>query len=219
MAAAAVTEGHSHPKLSLVTLLHLLPLHRSPLTTARSLSPLLRRLTSPSFAATWSRGVTPRCRMRWTWPSQPCAAYRPTVTGRCSSCARRSARATQVRRGALAGSAHSGARGRGAGSGLQRAQHSGGFKGSKLRLGGLGVAQPQWLSGTLWALPPLLVQLWPMRLQRLQHVSDTFATLPLPLVGNILESVKAAKQQRVRVSLVGLAAEVHICKVMAQVGK
>ena len=35
--------------------------------------------------------------------------------------------------------------------------------------------------------------------------------------GNILDSIKAAKHQRVRVSIVGLAAEVHICKVIAQV--
>ncbi len=35
--------------------------------------------------------------------------------------------------------------------------------------------------------------------------------------GNVMDSIKAARQQRVRVSIVGLAAEVHICKVVAQV--
>ena len=32
--------------------------------------------------------------------------------------------------------------------------------------------------------------------------------------GNVLDAVKAAKQARVRVSVVGIAAEVHICRVI-----
>ena len=36
--------------------------------------------------------------------------------------------------------------------------------------------------------------------------------------GNIMESMRLAKRQRVRVSLVGLAAEMHVCRVIAQVG-
>ena len=32
--------------------------------------------------------------------------------------------------------------------------------------------------------------------------------------GNVLDAVKAAKQARVRVSVVGVAAEVHICRVI-----
>ena len=35
--------------------------------------------------------------------------------------------------------------------------------------------------------------------------------------GNILDSLKLAKQHRVRVSVVGLAAQVHICETLTQV--
>jgi len=35
--------------------------------------------------------------------------------------------------------------------------------------------------------------------------------------GNILDSLKTAKQHRVRVSVVGLAAQVHICETLTQV--
>lgn len=35
--------------------------------------------------------------------------------------------------------------------------------------------------------------------------------------GNIMDSVKAARQRRARVSLVGLAAEVRICRTVAEV--
>ncbi len=35
--------------------------------------------------------------------------------------------------------------------------------------------------------------------------------------GNILDSLKLAKQHRVRVSVVGLSAQVHICETLTQV--
>lgn len=35
--------------------------------------------------------------------------------------------------------------------------------------------------------------------------------------GNILDSLKTAKQHRVRVSVVGLAAQVHICETLTKV--
>ncbi len=44
-----------------------------------------------------------------------------------------------------------------------------------------------------------------------------FAALSTCDPGNILETIKAAKQQRVRVSIVGLAAEVHICRRITEV--
>lgn len=44
-----------------------------------------------------------------------------------------------------------------------------------------------------------------------------FAGLSTCDPGNILDSVKTAKQHRVRVSVVGLAAEVHICRVITDV--
>ncbi len=46
-----------------------------------------------------------------------------------------------------------------------------------------------------------------------------FAALSTCDPGNILDSIKAAKQQRVRVSIVGLAAEVHICRRITEVGR
>ena len=44
-----------------------------------------------------------------------------------------------------------------------------------------------------------------------------FAALSTCDPGNILETIRAAKQQRVRVSVVGLAAEVHICRRITEV--
>ncbi len=44
-----------------------------------------------------------------------------------------------------------------------------------------------------------------------------FAGLSTCDPGNILDSIKVAKQQRVRVSIVGLAAEVHICRFITEV--
>lgn len=44
-----------------------------------------------------------------------------------------------------------------------------------------------------------------------------FAGLSTCDPGNILDSIKAAKQQRVRVSVIGLAAEVRICRVITDV--
>lgn len=44
-----------------------------------------------------------------------------------------------------------------------------------------------------------------------------FAALSTCDPGNVLDAVKAAKQSSVRVSVVGVAAEVHICKVFTQV--
>lgn len=44
-----------------------------------------------------------------------------------------------------------------------------------------------------------------------------FAGLSTCDPGNILDSAKTAKQHRVRVSVVGLAAEVHICRVITEV--
>ena len=45
-----------------------------------------------------------------------------------------------------------------------------------------------------------------------------FAGLSTCDPGNILDTIKVAKQQRVRVSVIGLAAEVHICRVICDVG-
>ena len=44
-----------------------------------------------------------------------------------------------------------------------------------------------------------------------------FAGLSTCDPGNILDSIKAAKQQRIRVSVLGLAAEVRICRVITDV--
>ena len=44
-----------------------------------------------------------------------------------------------------------------------------------------------------------------------------FAGLSTCDPGNILDTIKVAKQQRVRVSVIGLAAEVHICRVICDV--
>ena len=44
-----------------------------------------------------------------------------------------------------------------------------------------------------------------------------FAGLSTCDPGNILDSIKAAKQHRVRVSVVGLAAEVYVCRVITDV--
>lgn len=44
-----------------------------------------------------------------------------------------------------------------------------------------------------------------------------FAGLSTCDPGNILDSIKAAKQQRVRASVIGLAAEVRICRVITDV--
>ncbi len=44
-----------------------------------------------------------------------------------------------------------------------------------------------------------------------------FAGLSTCDPGNIQDTIKVAKQQRVRVSIVGLAAEVHICRVITEV--
>lgn len=44
-----------------------------------------------------------------------------------------------------------------------------------------------------------------------------FAGLSTCDPGNILDIIKAAKQHRVRVSVVGLAAEVYICRVITDV--
>ena len=44
-----------------------------------------------------------------------------------------------------------------------------------------------------------------------------FAGLSTCDPGDIKETIQTAKQQRVRVSVVGLSAEVHICKMIAQV--
>lgn len=51
----------------------------------------------------------------------------------------------------------------------------------------------------------------------LMQVLILFAGLSTCDPGNILDTVKVAKQQRVRVSVVGLAAEVHICRVITEV--
>lgn len=45
-----------------------------------------------------------------------------------------------------------------------------------------------------------------------------FAGLSTCDPGNIQDTIKVAKQQHVRVSIVGLAAEVHICRVITEVG-
>ncbi len=45
-----------------------------------------------------------------------------------------------------------------------------------------------------------------------------FAALSTCDPGNVLDAVKAAKQNSIRVSIVGVAAEVHICKVFTKVG-
>ena len=44
-----------------------------------------------------------------------------------------------------------------------------------------------------------------------------FAGLSTCDPGNILDSIKTAKQQRVRASVIGLAAEVRICRVITDV--
>ncbi len=44
-----------------------------------------------------------------------------------------------------------------------------------------------------------------------------FAALSTCDPGNVLDAVKAAKQNKIRVSIVGVAAEVHICRVFTQV--
>ncbi|GAB4822276.1 hypothetical protein N2152v2_009322 [Parachlorella kessleri] len=49
-----------------------------------------------------------------------------------------------------------------------------------------------------------------------REVLMLYAALSTCDPGNILDSIKGAKQQRVRVSIIGLSAEVHICKVIAQ---
>lgn len=49
-----------------------------------------------------------------------------------------------------------------------------------------------------------------------REVLMLYAALSTCDPGNIMDSIKAAKQQRVRISLVGLSAEVHICRVTAQ---
>ena len=46
-----------------------------------------------------------------------------------------------------------------------------------------------------------------------------FAGLSTCDPGNILDTIKIAKQQRVRVSVIGLAAEVHICRVICDVSR
>ena len=51
----------------------------------------------------------------------------------------------------------------------------------------------------------------------LLQVLILFAALSTCDPGNILETIRAAKQQRVRVSIVGLAAEVHICRRITEV--
>ena len=45
-----------------------------------------------------------------------------------------------------------------------------------------------------------------------------FAALSTCDPGNVLDAVKAAKERNVRVSIVGVAAEVHICRVFTKVG-
>lgn len=52
---------------------------------------------------------------------------------------------------------------------------------------------------------------------RCEQVLMLFAGLSTCDPGNILDSIKAAKQQRVRVSVIGLAAEVRICRVITDV--
>ncbi|KAK9828063.1 hypothetical protein WJX81_007161 [Elliptochloris bilobata] len=49
-----------------------------------------------------------------------------------------------------------------------------------------------------------------------REVLIAFAALSTCDPGNVLDAVKAAKQHRVRVSVVGIAAEVHICRVLTQ---
>ena len=48
------------------------------------------------------------------------------------------------------------------------------------------------------------------------QVLIVFAALSTCDPGNVLDAVKAAKQHRVRASVVGIAAEVHICRVLTQ---
>ena len=48
------------------------------------------------------------------------------------------------------------------------------------------------------------------------QVLIVFAALSTCDPGNVLDAVKAAKQHHVRVSVVGIAAEVHICRVLTQ---
>jgi len=48
------------------------------------------------------------------------------------------------------------------------------------------------------------------------QVLIVFAALSTCDPGNVLDAVKAAKQHRVRTSVVGIAAEVHICRVLTQ---
>lgn len=45
-----------------------------------------------------------------------------------------------------------------------------------------------------------------------------FAALSTCDPGNVMDAVKAAKEKGVRVSIVGVAAEVHICRVFTKVG-
>ena len=45
-----------------------------------------------------------------------------------------------------------------------------------------------------------------------------FAALSTCDPGNVMDAVKAAKERNVRVSIVGVAAEVHICRVFTKVG-
>lgn len=44
-----------------------------------------------------------------------------------------------------------------------------------------------------------------------------FAALSTCDPGNVLDAVKAAKHSKIRVSIVGVAAEVHICRVFTKV--
>jgi transcription initiation factor TFIIH subunit 2 len=60
---------------------------------------------------------------------------------------------------------------------------------------------------------------WPLRaFWALLQVLILFAALSTCDPGNVLDAVKAAKQNSIRVSIVGVAAEVHICKVFTKVG-
>ena len=60
-----------------------------------------------------------------------------------------------------------------------------------------------WPPRAFWTLPQVLI---------------LFAALSTCDPGNVLDAVKAAKQNSIRVSIVGVAAEVHICKVFTKVG-
>ena len=65
---------------------------------------------------------------------------------------------------------------------------------------------------------PLLVCIWrlPRPMRAAVQVLIVFAALSTCDPGNVLDAVKAAKQHHVRVSVVGIAAEVHICRVLTQ---